>query len=313
LAIMTDQADNNPEGWAGRRFAWAGGRGRVTNGAPAGTSGRWFPYRAWLGVLGLATLTGFVNVMTDVDDARRRGLAMPLRLPVTLEATSAVAALVCAVIVLLAVRLAPPGRGPIWRTAAVHLAGSLVYSIAHVGLMTLLRMLVFAAVGRTYGWALGEMPYEYRKDLLSYVVIAGVFWILARAGPVPPQAAQPRPTTFDIRDANSILRVPVQEILAARAARNYVEFMLEDGRRPLMRASIAQVETALGPAGLLRTHRSWLVNAERVRALSAAGSGDFRLDLGCGLTAPLSRRYPAALARLKQGDAPAERSFSAGR
>ena len=41
------------------------------------------------------------------------------------------------------------------------------------------------------------------------------------------------------------------------------------------------------------------MNANRVRALTAAGSGDFRLDLGCGLTAPMSRRYPAALARLK--------------
>jgi DNA-binding LytR/AlgR family response regulator len=93
--------------------------------------------------------------------------------------------------------------------------------------------------------------------------------------------------------------VPVGEILAVQAARNYVEFVLEDGRRPLMRASIAQIEAALAPAGFVRTHRSWLVNAERVRALSAAGSGDFRLDLGGCLTAPLSRRYPAALARLR--------------
>ena len=89
------------------------------------------------------------------------------------------------------------------------------------------------------------------------------------------------------------------EIVAATAAGNYVEFALEDGRRPLMRASLGAVETALAPHGFVRTHRSWLVNAARVRALTAAGSGDFRLDLGCGLTAPLSRRYPGALARLK--------------
>jgi DNA-binding LytR/AlgR family response regulator len=101
----------------------------------------------------------------------------------------------------------------------------------------------------------------------------------------------------------------VGEILAARGAGNYVEFALEDGRRPLMRAALSAVETQLAPHGFVRTHRSWLVNAARVRALTAAGSGDFRLDLGGGLTAPLSRRYPAALSRLRgDGGAPSQSS-----
>jgi len=70
-------------------------------------------------------------------------------------------------------------------------------------------------------------------------------------------------------------------------------------RRPLMRASMAQIEAALAPHGFLRTHRSWLVNPARVRGLSATGSGDFRIDLGAGLTAPSSRRYPEAVRRLR--------------
>jgi hypothetical protein len=296
---MTDQADDNPGGWAGRRGPRAGWLGRVTNGASAGTSGARVPVGVWLAVVGLIALAGFVDVMTEIDDARRRGLALPLRLPLTLELTSAIAALACVFIILLAVRLAPPGQGPWWRTLGVHLAATAVYSTAHVGLMTLLRMLAFAAMGARYPWAPGELPYEYRKDLLAYVVIAGIFWVASRPGAAPQAEAETAPTTFDIRDANTLLRVPVGEILAVQAARNYVEFALEDGRRPLMRASIAQIEAALGPAGFVRTHRSWLVNAERVRALSAAGSGDFRLDLGGCLTAPLSRRYPAALARLR--------------
>jgi DNA-binding LytR/AlgR family response regulator len=101
------------------------------------------------------------------------------------------------------------------------------------------------------------------------------------------------------RDGASMVRAPVSEILAIKAAGNYVEFALEDGRRPPMRASMSQVETALGPHGFVRSHRSWLVNLGNVRALSATGSGDFRIDLGCGLLALASRRYPAALARLR--------------
>jgi hypothetical protein len=298
---MTDQADDNPGGWAGRRGLRAGWLGRVTNGASAGTSGARRSVFVWLAVVALFTLAAFVNVTTQLDDSRRRGVAMPWQLSVTLELTSALAALACVFIILLAVRLAPPGRGPWWRTLGVHLGGTAVYSTAHVGLMTLLRMLVFTAAGTSFRWAPSELPYEYRKDLLAYVVIGGIFWVASRPRAAPPvdADAEAPPATFDIRDANTLLRVPVGEILAVQAARNYVEFALEDGRRPLMRASIAQIEAALGPAGFVRTHRSWLVNAERVRALSAAGSGDFRLDLGGCLTAPLSRRYPAALARLR--------------
>jgi hypothetical protein len=303
---MADRAHDNPGGWAGRRARRDEARSAGTSGAAAGTTGAGLPFRACLAVLALLLLVVFVNVTTQMDDAHRRGVSLPLALPLTLELTSAVAAAVSAFIVLAAVRMAPPSRGPIWRTTAIHLAASLVFSATHTGLMTLLRMLAFAAAGRVYTWSPQELPYEYRKDLLAYVVVGGIFWVLTRrAAPevVPPaDIAGPdtaAPATFDIRDGATLLRVPVAEILAAKAAGNYVEFALDGGRRPLMRASMAQIEAALGRHGFVRSHRSWLVNAARVRALSATGAGDYRLDLGCGLVIPASRRYPDAIARLK--------------
>jgi hypothetical protein len=300
---MTQQAGDNPGGWASRRLDRDNERARGTSGERSGTSGVRLPARAWLAVAALLALVIFVNVTTQLDDAHRRGVALPLSLPLTLEVTSAVAASIATLAVAVAMRLAPPGRGPLWRTILVHAVGSLVYTGVHVPGMTLLRVLAFEALGHRYRWTLQELPYEYRKDVLTYVVTAGIIWALTRPGPAPaPASAETgpgKPITFDIRDGASILRVPVHDILAAQAAGNYVEFALEDGRRPLMRTSLALIETALAPHGLVRTHRSWLVNAERVRALSAVGSGDFRVDLGAGFTAPLSRRYPAALARLR--------------
>jgi hypothetical protein len=300
---MTDGARDNPEHWADRRPRRDGAAAPVTSGARAGTSGAWRAAGAWLLVAALLGLVTFVNVMTIMDDARRRGVRLPLALPLTLELTSAVAGLSAATIIWFAVRAAPPGCGPLWRIVAVHAGGSLAFSGAHVGLMTLLRTALFAMAGGRYDWSFGELPYEYRKDLVTYVVVAALFWLLSRSGPATADAggdAASAPATFDIRDGASILRVAVGEILAARGAGNYVEFALEDGRRPLMRASLGAVEAQLAPHGFLRTHRSWLVNAGRVREVAAAGSGDFRLDLGCGLTAPLSRRYPEALATLKR-------------
>jgi hypothetical protein len=295
---MTNQADETPGRWADRPIRGDDGRAPVTNGASTGTIGAWFPRRAWPAMLGLIALVIFVNVMTALDDARRRGVALPISLPLTNEITSAIATLIALVIICATVRLAPPGRGPLWRTIAIHLGGSMAYSAAHIGLMTLFRILAFGAIGRAYPWTLGELPYEYRKDVITYVVMAGILWMFTRPGPAS-AAAETSPITFDIRDGATILRVPVREILAVQAAGNYVEFALEDGRRPLMRASMARIEAALGPHGFVRSHRSWLVNARRVRALSAAGSGDFRIDLDAGVAAPLSRRYPTALARLR--------------
>ncbi|WP_082734426.1 LytTR family transcriptional regulator DNA-binding domain-containing protein [Blastomonas sp. CCH13-E1] len=52
---------------------------------------------------------------------------------------------------------------------------------------------------------------------------------------------------------------------------------------------------------MVGTHRSGLVNTRRVRSITSAGSGDFRLDLGENIIVPLSRCYPAVLAILKGG------------
>jgi len=100
-----------------------------------------------------------------------------------------------------------------------------------------------------------------------------------------------------------VRRTPVRQILAVRAAGNYVEFLLDDGRRPLMRAALAGVEEKLSSFGFVRTHRSWIVNPARVTRLQAAGSGDYRLELGPDAEASLSRRFREALQRLKQGEA----------
>ena len=70
--------------------------------------------------------------------------------------------------------------------------------------------------------------------MLTYVLIAGIIWMLHRRRRSRRRPAEPDPVgpaTFDIRGGASILRVPVGEILAVRAAGNYGEFALEDGRR----------------------------------------------------------------------------------
>jgi DNA-binding LytR/AlgR family response regulator len=141
--------------------------------------------------------------------------------------------------------------------------------------------------------------YELRKDSLGYALFIGCFTLVDHF--LRQQAAIQSPgqaATFDIRDGAKLTRVRIEEILAIEAAGNYVEFILRDGRRPLMRSPLSVLETELSPRGFLRTHRRWLVNAQHVTALRPEGSGDHAVELG-KLRVPLSRRFPEALVKLR--------------
>jgi len=308
---MAELADHKPEEWAGRPD---GGDARLalgTNGASRGTSGVWLGARAVLISVALVSTVAGVNVLTQIDDAHRRGEVLQPHIPFILELTSALATLLSMPIAYLAVRWQSLARRPWPATLGAHFAASLAFSALHVALMELFRWAAFGALHISRHWSPAEWPYEYRKDLISYIVMAGALWLLGAPGlrraPPAPSQIEPRPEphaplTFDIREGAALLRTPMAEILAARAAGNYVEFLLSGGRRPLMRASLRNIEAELARAGFLRTHRSWLINSRHVRALVPIGSGDFRIDLDGGESAPLSRRFPAALARLRGDD-----------
>jgi DNA-binding LytR/AlgR family response regulator len=143
--------------------------------------------------------------------------------------------------------------------------------------------------------------YHYEKDLIAYVIIATIFWLFAfrEAAPTAGQEEGTPRTTFDIEDGRRVTRVDIKEIAAVRAAGNYVEFLLTDGRRPLMRGTLVELQASLGHSRFVRVHRSWLVNGDLVRELKPGRWGDFVVVLTGDVAAPLSRRFPNALERLR--------------
>jgi len=256
---------------------------------------------------GLAALSAYVLLLNTVNifSILRDAPGTDPVIPVVLEMTSFLAAPPAIAVGWFAFRLAPPDRTPIWRSLIVHALGAVTLSALHVGLFVILRKLAFAALGGSYEFgSVANFPYEFRKDLVGYAVGVATFWALTRLAErqeaAAPPAAAPEPATFDIRDGARLIRVPVSAIVAATSAGNYVEFRLSDGRRPLMRMSLSAVEAELSGFGFVRTHRSWLVNAARVRELRPESSGDYRVVLD-GLEAPVSRRYRDALAALRAG------------
>jgi len=282
-----------------------------TTGAPPVTNGthdRPLP-RAYALVTPLILLATIVNISSTLYDFHRGGKSLPMWEPICWEVTSAVSILVAVLIIPAAVRFAPPERG--WlRVLTINALATLPFSAIHSGGMFALRLLTYRTLGGHYKLAASDFLYEYRKDLLTYCILYGVFWIATRPR-LPPAAEAPRETEaadpiFTIIDGTRTHRATPGEILSLRAAGNYVEFHLASGNRPLMRGSLQEMQERLAAHGFLRTHRSWVVNPRRVRQLTALGSGDFLLTLDSGDEAPLSRRFPEALAFLRKKEGVAE-------
>ena len=272
----------------------------MTNGVSSGTSGTDLRAFLWGGGATAAIILGvtLVNVATIHHDMPR----LDPREPWIWEGSSALTIYALLWLPWLAQRVAPLEEWRSPRTWAVHAGAILFWSAAHVTGFLLLRHGAYALVGETYeyGDLREEFPYELRKDVLSYALTACAFWVARRLALQSAATAPDQPANFDIRDGAKITRVAITDILAVSSAGNYVEVHLADGRKPLMRSSLAAVEGQLSPFGFVRTHRSWLVSAARVTGLTPAGSGDYAVRLGA-LEAPLSRRFPAALMRLRGG------------
>lgn len=272
---------------------WRWDRRRLPRGERRASGGSALGWAVVLALLAAATvLNGFTAGADDPGAASWE--------PWVLEGSSAAMLTAVAWIPWLASAWRPGrlGGGDLVRLLGLNLCAATAFSLLHTAGMDALRRLVFAAMGGAYG-AHGfadRFVYEFRKDLVTYAIFAAVFSLARRGAAL--RDAPPAVRTFDIREGARLIRIPLEEILAVAAAGNYVEFLLVDGRRPLMRATLTGVEAELAGAGFVRTHRAWLVNPERVSGLERQGSGDWTIHLGPA-AAPLSRRYRDALARLR--------------
>lgn len=274
---------------------------------------KWF-IRQWLGTSGtvsgtdertrltlfysfaaIAILVAAVNTI-NVISAQENGQG--LEGPLVWEGSSWLTLVAFLWIPWMAWRWAPPSARPRWKLL-LHGPAAFAFSVAHVGGFDLLRMLAYQMAGAHYapGRFVAHLQFEMRKDALGYTLFIGLFSLIDHLLRRPSESPS-EPLTFDIRDGAKLTRVKMDEILAVTSAGNYVEFILADGRRLLMRASLRSVEQELASRGFVRTHRSWLVNVRKMTSLKPDGSGDYTVELG-NQSVPVSRRFPGALAKLR--------------
>jgi hypothetical protein len=243
-----------------------------------------------IGFVSIAIFTTF-NAMNVYHE--HAGGGHPLRFwePAVWEGTSGLFFLVASPVILALTRRFWPLDPPRLPKLAIHLASAIVISLLHVVVAGGLRWCAYRLLGGHYPALapLGDWPYEFRKDLLVYAGISGVYvvWRLARRT----EAARSEDAdVLEVRDGARRHFVPLTEVVWVEAAGNYVE-LHRGGAGLLHRASLAEMERRLQSAGFVRIHRSRLVRREAVAAVESKSTGDFTVRLRDGRELAGSRRY----------------------
>ena len=288
----------------------------ATNGSPwwsNGVDGR-LSVRAVYGVvIALVAAATVANTFSGARDiAWRLGTPHNLWEPVLWNVTSGlVVVALLPVIRRAALLLTGDVKHPIVSVVAFVALG-FVFSALHIAGMGPLREWAYALGGWNYSfpWA-QQIPYELKKDLFNFLAMAVIFWFAerpvaaapARVEDAPPSAvgetpAQAAAREMWLRDGRLSVLIDAGDIVSVSSAGNYVEYELTDRRRHLIRSTLQAELERLAPFGIVRVHRTRLINPKRIVALEWGPSGDFKVRLDSGETVPGSRRFKSAVAGL---------------
>jgi LytTr DNA-binding domain len=270
----------------------------------------------YVGIAFIVAVACLVETFSLAHDIARRGGPYNFGLSLLLVATSGAMIIALLSLPRHGARIASKIASQPMKTTMRVLAVALVFSAIHIAGMVLLRKLAYAAGGATYSfnWSIAEILYEMRKDLFSFMTIGITFWLAERAFGIAGLVGSPRggaaamtpeavslpqaATQFWLRDGRANILVSVREILWVASAGNYVEYALAGGQRHLIRTTLQAEEQRLSKVGIVRIHRSRLVNLKRIVAVVSRTTGDFELRLDTGEVIPGSRRHKTAVAGL---------------
>lgn len=252
-------------------------------------------------------IMALIEASSTLIEARTHGRALARWEPFVWELTSVAGSLLLLPLVAAAWRRWPPERLGWGRWAALHLALTVPFSLAHVALMVALREAIYAIAAApydfTHGGALVQLVYEWRKDAITYGLWLLVFLIdarLRRAAPARATAPAEPAARLVVRDGARTQALAIDAIIFVEAAANYVR-IVHAGGEALDRGALAEFEDRLGQEGFVRVHRSRLVNRRHVLGFERTPAGDFQIELAGAQRVLGSRRYKDAVAALLEG------------
>ena len=214
---------------------------------------------------------------------------------ITEQATSAVVVLFLVPCVAWWLTRFPLRRDRLVAATAGHVLGSMLFAIAHYFLMVGLRYVVFLFADERYVFSeywFRNLAIEYQKDIKIYVVTVGIIaaYRYVRAARARAPAATVTTDRLVVQTGKGETIIRRDDIEYLEAARNYVT--VSTGARDfLVRNTLARLEEQLAPGQIVRTHRSYLVNIDKIDEIRSTDTGSYEIHLKSGKTVPLSRGY----------------------
>jgi hypothetical protein len=244
----------------------------------------------------------FVLATTQIMDAQKHGLDMPIWQALILEGSS-----VFTVLALLPVLVKIMGDR--WDACSLkqkfmmHFGLSVAFSFLHVLGMTAIRQLGFRLMGESYhfgGWG-QVLIYEYRKDLMTYLSIVLLIYafrmlvrrLIGEAKYVQLGESvqdQSLPDRLLVKKLGKEFLISIEDIDWVSASGNYANLHVQERVYP-MRSTMKMMVSLLPANQFSRIHRSTIVNLQRVAHIEAQDSGDHLVTLKDGKELNFSRRY----------------------
>ncbi|MFT5573514.1 MAG: hypothetical protein ACI9FR_002449 [Cryomorphaceae bacterium] len=195
------------------------------------------------------------------------------------------------------------GWDRIGRTLLVFGASSFVISVLHVAGMVLIRKAAYLSQEMNYqfGNVVYEFFYEYRKDLMTFVVIIAAIQsyrfissrIRGEANLISNGEGDVQATKIDrilVKKLGKEFIVKIADVEWLEACGNYVNLHAK-GRIYPTRNTLGDLLDEISDKGFCRTHRSFAVNLDAVESIETLSSGSSEITLKNGEVINLSRRY----------------------
>ncbi len=261
--------------------------------------------RTLLETLGWVLLVGILwgtDLAAKFSARNQSGVGLDDFTLISEQVTSALAVLMMVPFLIQWLKLFPFSR-ELWARAVIgHTIGTVFFAFGHFALMVLFRSLWYGLHGRNYIWRdpfVNNLLTEYQKDIkiyIGFVMVIVAYQLYTRSRSDPPESS---PERLVVQSGSGDVLLRFDEIDYLEAARNYVS-VHQDDREYVIRETMTNVVDRLPASRFVRTHRSYIVNIEKIREIQSVESG-LKVVLINGRDVPVSRKYREALTQATAG------------
>lgn len=209
------------------------------------------------------------------------------------QVTSAVVVLALVPFVAWWLRIFPLRSDTLLRAIPGHIIGHALFAITHYFLIVALRASIYPLFGRSFIFSefwLQNLLVEYQKDFKIYLGAIGIIAAYRYYRSQEADKVSTRPDRLIVQTGSGETIIRQEDIEYLEAARNYVVV----GTAPkeyLVRETLSNLEKTIAPEQIIRTHRSYLVNIDRIEEIRSTDTGGYEIQMQSGKRVPLSRSY----------------------